>query len=69
MLWILITLSTIGLILNVKKNSWCFVLWIISNVGWAYVNFKSGLQAQGWQFVIYTAFTVWGAYEWTREVK
>ena len=65
-LWILTGLSLIGVVLNIKKLKVCFLVWAVTNITWAIVDFKAGLVAQGVLFVIYTGLAVYGFLAWRR---
>ena len=58
MTWILTVLSIIGVVLNIRKNRYCFLLWILTNAGWAMIDFIHGLPAQG--NIIFDLFCVSG---------
>lgn len=38
--WIATALSFAGIILNGKKNIWCWPVWLLSNVFWVTLGFK-----------------------------
>jgi len=45
--WILTVLSLAGVILNIRKDSRCFAIWIVTNSGWAIYDAIIGAYAQG----------------------
>ena len=57
MLWMLTLLSLVGVVLNIKKKRICFIIWAITNLSWAIVDFKANLPAQGG--IIPGLFFVW----------
>ena len=65
--WVITVLSLIGVILNIYKNKWCFVTWLITNLLWAIVDFSLGIYAQGVLFTIYAGLAVWGLVKWSKE--
>ena len=65
-MWFLTALSIIGVILNIKKDRRGFLLWMITNAGWAVVDFSHGLYAQGVLFVVYFALSFWGWIRWKK---
>lgn len=67
--WILTAMSITGVVLNVKKNRMCFIIWIIANAGWITINILHGIYAQAFLFVIYTGLSVWGWIEWSKPKK
>ena len=67
MTWILAVLSIIGVILNIKKNRICFVIWMVTNFAWAIVDFSEGIPAQGVLFCIYGCLAIWGFLSWRKK--
>jgi nicotinamide riboside transporter PnuC len=67
MSWILVILSIAGVILNIYKRKECFVIWGITNLGWAIYDFKIGAYAQGVLFAVYFGLAVWGIIKWRKE--
>lgn len=65
-MYILTILSLIGVILNIHKKRASFLIWIASNTCWAAIDFRAGLPAQGWLFVIYACLAVWGFFAWKK---
>ncbi len=68
-LWLLIGLSLVGVILNIKKVRVCFIIWTGTNLAWAIVDFKIGLIAQGVLFVIYAGLAIWGFIAWRKKME
>ena len=66
MKWILVILSLIGVVFNIYKRPEGFIFWIVANVGWVYVNNKSGNKEQAVLFFIYFLLAVWGLWQWIR---
>jgi nicotinamide riboside transporter PnuC len=64
MIWLLTALSLLGVVLNIKKNRWCFVLWAVTNFTWAVIDFQAGIPAQGVLFTVYFFLSIWGLIEW-----
>lgn len=64
MTWLLAVVSLVGVILNVRKDRRCFVLWTFSNATWAAVDFAHGLPAQGCLMTVYAGLAVWGWCAW-----
>lgn len=67
--WILATLSIAGAILNIVKNRWGFIIWIVANIGWIVVDVIVGLWEQIPIWVVYTILSVYGFIIWTKEEK
>jgi len=55
-------LSLVGVVLNIKKKRICFIIWAITNLSWAIVDFKANLPAQGVLFLVYFLFGCVGTY-------
>lgn len=66
---VLTLLALVGVVLNIKKNIWCFYIWLFTNSSWAVVDFYKGIPAQGILFTIYTGLAVYGIYEWKKGDK
>lgn len=67
---ILITISSlIGTIANIYKKSWCFIIWLFTNVTWCVYDFSKGIYSQSILFFMYTCISVWGIYKWKRDEK
>jgi len=65
---IIVTIVTIcATIANVKKKSWSFILYIITDVVWFVVDYRAGLYGQSILFVGYIIIAFWGWYEWTKQ--
>ena len=62
--WLLAALSLAGVWLNIKKNSSCFIIWLITNASWTIYDFSIGAYAQSALFFIYTILAIYGLYEW-----
>lgn len=62
--WLLAALSLVGVWLNIKKKSTCFIIWLATNASWTIYDFSIGAYAQSVLFFIYTILAVYGLYEW-----
>jgi len=65
MIWIITIISIIGVILNIYKNRYGFVLWMIANAFWCVIDFKQGIPAQSVLFVVYFFLALWGWITWS----
>ncbi len=65
MFWILTIISITGVILNIYKNRWGFVFWMISNALLAVIDFKKGIPEQAVLFIVYFCTALWGWVYWT----
>ena len=64
--WILVVLSLIGTVLNIKKSPLGFLFWLISNTFWVVYDGMMGLYSQAFLFFVYDLLAAWGLWEWTR---
>ena len=62
--WITTALCLIGTVLNVKKNKWCFVLWLIGNILWLIIDIKNGLISRAILDIVQGILALWGIIEW-----
>ena len=67
MMWVLTGLSLVGVVLNIKKQKACFIIWGFTNAVWAVIDFKAGLPAQGVLFSVYFCLAVWGFIAWLKD--
>jgi nicotinamide riboside transporter PnuC len=63
-MWGVTIASIIGTVANIKKQSWCFVLWFFTNSAWMIYDYWKGAYAQSALFMVYVILAVWGIYEW-----
>jgi len=56
--------ALLGVWLNIKKNHWCFYIWLVTNISWAIIDFYKSILMQGILFSIYACLAVYGIYEW-----
>lgn len=64
--WIASTLSIIGIVLNAKKNIWCWPIWLLSNVLWVYHCMQVGDSAALVTWIVFGAFNIYGWYNWRK---
>ena len=64
LMWIVTAASLIGVIANIKKKQWCFLIWFVTNSIWAIYDFFLGAYPQSALFVIYVGLAVYGMWEW-----
>lgn len=62
--WILAFIAIIGVILNIRKKPSGFIFYIISNIGWIYVNLKHEIYAQAFLFFVFTGLSIYGWWNW-----
>jgi hypothetical protein len=64
MSWIFTVLSLIGVVLNIYKNKYCFVIWTLTNGFWCIYDYHNGLYSQSLLFLIYFILAIWGLIKW-----
>jgi len=62
--WILAVVSIFGVVLNIYKNKWCFIVWAVTNFIWMLINLSREIYAQAFLFFIYFLLAIWGMFEW-----
>ena len=64
MMWLLTGFSLVRVVLNIRRNRSCFVVWGVTNAAWAVIDLDAGLYAQAALFAIYFALAIWGFMVW-----
>ncbi len=64
--WSLTLLSIFGAVLNIKKKRSSFAVYTVANIGWIIVDIYKGIYAQAVLFMVFTALSTWGWFEWGR---
>jgi nicotinamide mononucleotide transporter len=67
MTWIITFFSIIGVILNIYKNKYCFIIWAFTNLAWCIIDFYKGIYAQSVLFGVYFILALWGIYKWNEK--
>ena len=62
--WIVTLFALVGVVLNIRKDNRCFILWICTNAYWAIYDWFLGAVAQATLFVIYFLLSIWGLWQW-----
>lgn len=62
--WAAVTLSLIGIVLNAKQNSWCWLIWLASNILWVARSIHTGDLQSCVVWVVFAVFNVYGAQQW-----
>ena len=65
--WIMAAASITGVVLNIKKDRRCFLIWAVTNGGWCLYDFSIGAIAQAALFLVYFCLAIWGIYSWKTE--
>lgn len=61
---VLTIISLVGNYLNCRKLRICFVLWIVCNIGWIYVDFNSGAYSRMILDAVQIGFSFYGYRNW-----
>ncbi len=64
--WGLAIASLVGVILNIYKMKSCFIIWAVTNLLWAAVDFYYGIYAQAALFMVYFGLAIFGMIKWSR---
>jgi nicotinamide riboside transporter PnuC len=64
MTWIITVLSIIGVILNIYKYKYCFIIWAFTNFAWMIIDYKAELYSQSLLFGLYFILAIWGIIKW-----
>lgn len=61
---VLTIISLVGNYLNCRKLRICFVLWIVCNIGWIYVDFNLGAYSRMILDAVQIGFSFYGYRNW-----
>ena len=64
--WIATAMSVAGVLLNAKKNIWCWPVWLASNVLWIYISVVTNNLPQVVLWVIFAASNCYGYFQWKK---
>jgi nicotinamide riboside transporter PnuC len=65
--WCVAVASLVGIRLNMLRRKSCFVVWLVTNAVWLWVNVRNGSYAQAVLFGCYLGLAVLGWWEWRKE--
>ena len=65
--WITSVFALIGVMLNIKKDKRCFMIWSITNFTWTLVDFEKGIYAQAVLQLVYCFLSLYGMASWASE--
>ena len=69
MSWIVTIASIVGVILNIRKNKLCFLIWSITNFSWMVIDFYYKLYSQSALFAVYFILAIYGLWKWEKDEK
>lgn len=64
--WSVTILAIIGVVLNIKRNVYCFYIWLLTNGAFAVETALYGAWNMTFLFLIYFILAVMGILEWKR---
>ena len=64
MTWIVSALALTGVVLNIYKSKYGFVVWVFTNAFWAIYDYHIGATAQAALFFVYFLLALWGLWKW-----
>lgn len=67
MSWIAVSLSILGIILNARKNVWCWAVWILSNIFWLAYEIPKGEIPSIILWVVFLVMNSYGWYSWKKD--
>jgi nicotinamide riboside transporter PnuC len=53
--------------MNAALNKWCFIVYIVANIGWIIVNIYCGLWEQIPMWIVYIIIGIYGWFTWGRK--
>lgn len=62
--WLATVASLIGVILNIRHDRRCFIVWGITNAIWVVVDASSGVWSQATLQAVYCVLSVYGFMKW-----
>lgn len=65
-MWLITGLSLIGVIANIYKKRWGFLVWMVTNSIWCIYDYYIGAYAQSFLFLTYFILAIWGWFKWEK---
>lgn len=65
--WITTALCLFGTVLNIKKRSTCFAVWLVGNILWLIWDIVNGFASRAVLDIVQGCTCVWGIIEWNRK--
>jgi nicotinamide riboside transporter PnuC len=63
--WTTSAFALFGVLLNIKKDRFCFIIWAFTNAIWTLVDFKKEIYAQSALQLVYFGLSIYGFVTWT----
>jgi len=67
MTWIVTLFALTGVILNIKKDKKCFIVWSFTNLFWCVHNFRISEYALSALFAVYFILAIVGLWQWRKD--
>jgi hypothetical protein len=67
--YIITAASIIGMVANIYKKKWCFVIWLFTNTAWLIIDTAHILYLQTILFAVYIILSIWGLICWKGSIK
>ncbi len=67
MSWLVSGISLLATVLNIRRIRVCFLLWLGTNLAWAYCDLAHGLYARAPLDAAYAGLALWGWYAWGKQ--
>lgn len=66
-LWLVFVFTIVGVVLNIKRNKWCFAVWAVTDFIWMIVDYKAGIYPQVAKYAVFFVLALWGLWEWRKK--
>ena len=65
-IWDLTAVSLTGTVLNIRKNIWCFYIWLIGDILWCTLDFTSGTYGRALLDFVQVILAICGIVSWKK---
>lgn len=65
-IWALTAVSLTGTVLNIRKNIWCFYIWLIGDILWCALDFTSGTYGRALLDFVQVILAICGIVSWKK---
>jgi hypothetical protein len=67
--WILVGIGFIGVIFNIRKNKWCFIIWSVTNTGLIITSYFQSNYSLAFYFFACLISSIWGLVQWIKDER
>lgn len=67
--WLATILTLVGVILNIKKIRYGFLVWLVANILWAYIQYQVGIYGMFICQIVFCFTCIWGWVEWSKKLN